>query len=77
MLIERSFVLFSFNSQPITIAPGQISVTLRLPKYKNQQFTGYSRDANIAKWAAAKSAVLRIKQQENKYIPKKAGEIIS
>lgn len=58
------------------MASGQIQVTVRLPKYQDATFSGFSRDEKMAKWAAAKAALIQLNKQSNVYIPVKAKEII-
>lgn len=60
-----------FFSEPITTGPGMIKVTVTLPKYQNIFFNGISRDPRLAKWAAAKTAVIQLKKQTNSFIPVK------
>lgn len=58
----------TFFSEPITMRPGMIKVTVTLPKFQNKCFNGISRDARLAKWAAAKTAVIQLKKQSNSFI---------
>lgn len=62
-------------SEPVTVASGQIKVTVTLPQYNNSTFDGYSRDAQLAKWAAAKTAVNRLQNKSNEYVPIRSREI--
>ncbi|XP_031637122.1 endoribonuclease Dcr-1-like [Contarinia nasturtii] len=56
-------------SDPVTVAPGKIQVSVTLPTFQNKRFNGFSRDAQLAKWAAAKAAVIQLKKQNNVFIP--------
>ncbi|XP_055316038.1 endoribonuclease Dcr-1-like [Sitodiplosis mosellana] len=56
-------------SKPITMGPGKVQVTVTLPKYQNKRFNAVSRDPQLAKWGAAKTAVIQLKKQSNVFIP--------
>lgn len=62
-------------SDPVTIAPGKIQVSVTLPKYDNKCFSAFSRDAKLAKWGAAKAAVIYLKKQNNAFIPTKQKDV--
>nr|ACZ26274.1 dicer-1-like protein [Mayetiola destructor] len=66
----------AYFSKPETIGPGKIMVQVILPNYENQTFSSISRDPNLAKWGAAKSALLQLKKQFNEYVPYKSNEFI-
>lgn len=61
----------AIHSNPVTVAPGKIQVTVTLPKLQNKQYSGFSRDAQLAKWAAAKAAIIQLREQSNEFIPEK------
>lgn len=63
-------------SEAKTIAPGQMQVILTLPSYGNTSFAGVSRDARHARWAAAKSAVIKLGNDSDLYKPTKSREIL-
>lgn len=71
-----NFFLFFFSiSDPETIGPGKIMVQVTLPKYGDQSFSSISRSPKMAKWGAAKSALLQFKKQFNEYVPYKTSEL--
>lgn len=71
-----SKLIFPFQcSEPEIVASGQIKVTVTLPKL-NRKFSGLSRDAQLAKWGAAKTAVNELKNRKNVFIPEKQKEIL-
>lgn len=59
----------------MTVDAGKIEVKVTLPKFQNKCFSGFSRDRKLAKWAAAKSAVIQLKSKQNKFIPVKQNEL--
>lgn len=48
---------------------GQIKVNVTLPKFQNQRFSAFSRQSPLAKWGAAKAAVMHLKRRTNVFIP--------
>lgn len=58
------------------MAPGQVRVEITLPKYKNMRFSATSRDPLLAKWGAAKSAIIRLKNQPNIFIRTKHNDYL-
>lgn len=62
-----SFLYRNF-SEPITVNAGQIQVSVTLPKFQNKTFSAISRGAPLAKWGAAKAAVMNLKHQRNAFI---------
>lgn len=64
-----------YYSEPELVASGQNRVTVTLPKFQNKSFSGYSRDVNLAKWGAARTAVNKLKNLKNAYIPVKQKEL--
>lgn len=66
---------FAF-SEPTTVASGQIKVTVTLPNMNNKRFDGISRDVQLAKWGAAKTAVNELKNRTNIFIPVKQKELL-
>lgn len=64
-----------YFSEPIAMGPGKVQVTVTLPKYQNKRFSAVSRDPQLAKWGAAKTAVIQLKKQANAFIPVKHNEL--
>lgn len=55
-------------SEPELIGPGQIKVSVMLPKYGDASFEGVSRNSSTAQWLAAKVAVDVLRESnENVY----------
>lgn len=71
------YLLLNFSfSDPVTVNAGQIKVTVTLPKYKNKSFSAISRSSPMAKWGAAKAAVMHLKKQCNVFIQTSHNEIV-
>lgn len=68
--------IFVYQSEPENVASGQIKVTVTLPKFQGQRFSGLSRDAQLAKWGAAKMAVNELNKLTNVFIPVKQKELL-
>lgn len=72
----KLYILF-YNSEPELVASGQNRVTVTLPRFQNKSFHGYSRDVNLAKWGAARTAVNKLKNLKNAFIPVKQKELLN
>lgn len=70
------FILLDYCSKPVTEAAGKIKVSVKLPKFDDQCFSAYSRDPDLAKWGAAKAAVLQLKRQNNAFLPTTHKELL-
>lgn len=55
---------------------GQIKVKVTLPKFQNKSFSAISRASVMAKWGAAKAAVMHIKHQQNTFIKTTHNEMV-
>lgn len=55
---------------------GQIKVTVTLPKFQNKSFSAISRQSPLAKWGAAKAAVMHLKHQRNIFIQTSHSETV-
>lgn len=53
------------------VSAGQVKVEVKLPMHSNKRFSAVSRDPFLAKWGAAKSAVIQMNNQKNVFIPTK------
>lgn len=58
------------------MSAGQIKVTVILPKFQNKSFSAISRSAQLAKWGAAKAAVMHLKHQRSAFAQTSHNEMI-
>lgn len=64
------------KSEPVTVNAGQIKVNVTLPKFQHKSFSAFSRHPSLAKWGAAKAAVMHLKNQRNVFIQATHNELV-
>lgn len=58
------------------VGAGQIKVEVTLPNFQNKKFSAISRASPLAKWGAAKAAVMHLKHQRNVFIQTSHNEML-